>query len=423
MQDQDNTPSSPFGRGWIPGERDIGLPEDAPGAGLPPLPPSRALARSAPEQAAAPHHAFTPERRARFLALLAERGNVRHAAAAAGISAQSAYLARRRDALFAAGWEAALVEARHHVEQVLADRALDGVEEPVYYHGELIALRRRFDTRLLLAHLSRLDARAGRAGAAVGHAERFDEVLALVAGEAVPAGLAASMGAARAGKEAGTRGGAGDPLLPPERAAHVARATAGLGPGAYARARDRAGAEWDAWADAARARADALVEPHRRDSQPLPAGGPAEFKSLQRPEGVAPGEMDPGEAVPAGEDICPRTVSTVSTGPQAAWPDAGRVVQGDGGCGRQNGAGIAAGPMLACRPSRCDGLLPCSGFRLEQRDRAASGLFRAVRPGNRKSLPPDRSADRAGGCRTRNGPVAVMPGEHPDGLAPGYCAS
>jgi hypothetical protein len=54
-------------------------------------------------------------------------------------------------------WDAALVLARPQVEEVLADRALNGIVETVYYRGEEIATRTRFDTRLLLAHLGRLD--------------------------------------------------------------------------------------------------------------------------------------------------------------------------------------------------------------------------------------------------------------------------
>ena len=42
---------------------------------------------------------------------------------------------------------------------MLADRALNGVQEAVFYHGEEVATRTRYDSRLLLAHLARLDKR------------------------------------------------------------------------------------------------------------------------------------------------------------------------------------------------------------------------------------------------------------------------
>lgn len=164
--------TSAFGRGWIPLERDIGLPGDAlqNNAGPDDAP---AAQRSVPaadalpqEGAATPVYpqAFTPEKRGAFLLALAEHGNVRLAARAAGTSAQSAYVARRRDAGFAAGWEAALLCAADHAGQVLADRAIHGVTEPVWFRGEVVGTRTRYDNRLLLAHVARLDAHAARAG-------------------------------------------------------------------------------------------------------------------------------------------------------------------------------------------------------------------------------------------------------------------
>lgn len=108
------------------------------------------------------------------------------ACARVGMSRTSAYLLRRRDAGFAQGWQAALVLARRHVEEVLATRALDGVDEAVWFHGEKVGVRRRFDARLLLAHLARLDKAAEASGGEEGGdalALRFDETLALIAGE------------------------------------------------------------------------------------------------------------------------------------------------------------------------------------------------------------------------------------------------
>ncbi|MGB7372129.1 MAG: hypothetical protein WA907_12885, partial [Erythrobacter sp.] len=58
---------------------------------------------------------------------------------------------------FALAWDAALLAARAHAEATLADRAIKGVEEAVYYHGEEVARRTRYSDRLLLAHLARLD--------------------------------------------------------------------------------------------------------------------------------------------------------------------------------------------------------------------------------------------------------------------------
>lgn len=128
---------------------------------------------------------WTRERRVRFLTLLEQSGDVRACARACGLSTQSVYKLRRRDALFARSWKAAVLLARDHSEQVMACRALEGVEEPVYYRGEQVGSRRRYDTRLLLAHMARLDKLADDEAAGE-DAGRFDELLALVAGERAP---------------------------------------------------------------------------------------------------------------------------------------------------------------------------------------------------------------------------------------------
>lgn len=136
----------------------------------------------------APHNAFSPPRIAQFLAHLSLEGNVRAAALAAGVSAQTAYVRRRRDAAFAGLWDAALIVAREAAEQVLATRALHGTTETIWFRGEAVGERRRFDSRLLLAHLARLDARAARASAAVRQTvATFDETLAALAQGHAPA--------------------------------------------------------------------------------------------------------------------------------------------------------------------------------------------------------------------------------------------
>ena len=123
-----------------------------------------------------PHSVFTSRRMAEFCRNLAENGNVRLACRVAGVSAQTAYRARRATPAFAACWDAALVQSRMAVEQVLADRAINGVEEAVYYHGEEVAMRRRYDSRLLLAHLARLDKKAEELAAVLPEGE-FDAAL------------------------------------------------------------------------------------------------------------------------------------------------------------------------------------------------------------------------------------------------------
>lgn len=127
-----------------------------------------------------PATGWTPERKALFLDRLSVHGNARAACRAVGLSAEAAYRLRRRDPLFARGWAAAIVLGRENTIQVLGERAVEGVEEEIFYRGELIGTRRRYDSRLLLAHLARLD-RIADENTAGGDAGRFDELIAAIA--------------------------------------------------------------------------------------------------------------------------------------------------------------------------------------------------------------------------------------------------
>ncbi len=109
------------------------------------------------DQTLAAPQQFTRDAQADFLDALSNWGNVGAAARYAGVGRTTVYRMRRACPRFRRLWDAAPVLARPQVEAVLADRALNGVEEQVFYHGEEVALRRRYDARLLLAHLGRLD--------------------------------------------------------------------------------------------------------------------------------------------------------------------------------------------------------------------------------------------------------------------------
>ena len=295
-----------FGRGWIPVERDIGLPSDEAGfAGWAPHDPDDEPPRPLPSDtgvvsawvcpatggicrkpsaeaavvedgAFVSHHAWDAGRKVRFLHHLSEKGDVRAACARVGMSRQSAYVLRRRDAAFAQGWQAALVLARGHAEEVLATRALDGVEEAVWFRGELVGKRQRYDTRLLLAHLARLDRLAGDDESAVqALAGRFDEALAVIAGEDAAAHLGGEEGLPPRPVEErhAEEDGKADPLpLPPDRAEFVRE-----------RAEPAFVAANEAWIDAAE-EAEAAFEaehgfgvddPDRPEGLPDPAYPPA----------------------------------------------------------------------------------------------------------------------------------------------------
>jgi hypothetical protein len=133
---------------------------------------------------------------AAFLRALSATHSVSEAAKSVGRSRQSAYRLRSRlkGQPFDLAWEVAF----HHSYDVLAhaalDRALNGVEVPVYYKGELVDTYRRFDERLTVALLGRFTQGGnpgfGRLGPmAERHARDFESLLAKVeTGEAVDTG-------------------------------------------------------------------------------------------------------------------------------------------------------------------------------------------------------------------------------------------
>ena len=133
---------------------------------------------------------WTARKKAVFLDHLAQHGNARAACARVGLSREAAYRLRRRDPDFARGWGAAMVLANDAGSELLAACATEGIEHRVYFRGELVDTYRRIDTRLLLAHLARLD-RAADEKQARADAARFDELLAVIGGEPVPEGLRA----------------------------------------------------------------------------------------------------------------------------------------------------------------------------------------------------------------------------------------
>ncbi|MDO7842624.1 hypothetical protein [Sphingomonas immobilis] len=100
------------------------------------------------------HDGWTPERQRLFIAGLAKIGAVRPAARSAGMSAKSAYALRRRagpDSSFAAAWDRAVEAGGVMRDGTAIDRAIEGEEVPVFYRGQQVGSRKRYNTSLLLA--------------------------------------------------------------------------------------------------------------------------------------------------------------------------------------------------------------------------------------------------------------------------------
>lgn len=106
---------------------------------------------------------WTTERQFDFLEELAAHGNVEQAAAAADMSASSAYRLRARDAegAFAIGWRAASAMAYYAMRELAIARVTRGVTQPITYRGEIIGTKVIFSDRLLIELLKHLQPVAG----------------------------------------------------------------------------------------------------------------------------------------------------------------------------------------------------------------------------------------------------------------------
>ena len=110
----------------------------------------------APRGRAVRHDGWTETKRKRFLAALAETGNVAEAARVAGKGKSTAYVLRRSDPAFAEAWDIALEALADQLEAQLRDRVLNGVETVLHYQGKVFGTQRIFSDRLAVYLLSRL---------------------------------------------------------------------------------------------------------------------------------------------------------------------------------------------------------------------------------------------------------------------------
>ncbi|GAB5350221.1 hypothetical protein [Alteriqipengyuania sp. 357] len=132
-----------------------------------------------PPQVAAPfvpkEDRWTKPRMTEFLRQLAAHQCVAAAARAVGMSRQSAYRLRNRlkGEPFDIAWEAAFQHGYDALHQAALERALHGVEEPVFHAGEQVGTRRRYDERLTVFLLSRRNAQGAQRLSRYGAAAEF----------------------------------------------------------------------------------------------------------------------------------------------------------------------------------------------------------------------------------------------------------
>lgn len=142
------------------------------------------------------HDGWTLPKQVAFLRALSATHSVHEAARSVGCSRQSAYRLRSRlkGQPFDLAWEVAYYHSFDVLAHAALDRAINGVERPVFYKGEQVGSYRRFDEGLTVALLrsrtmegnpvfGRLKPMAER------HARDFESLLAKVeAGEVVDTG-------------------------------------------------------------------------------------------------------------------------------------------------------------------------------------------------------------------------------------------
>ncbi|WP_108811878.1 hypothetical protein [Sphingorhabdus sp. Alg231-15] len=130
--------------------------DDPPSPANLPIPAEEAEAPETPREKAyrekpyrVRHDGWTAERQNIFIESLAKTRCVRDASRMAGISWNSAYNHRKRSAAFAERWALALRRSDTTIGEVTWQRAVEGVEEDVWYHGKVVGQRTKYANDLL----------------------------------------------------------------------------------------------------------------------------------------------------------------------------------------------------------------------------------------------------------------------------------
>jgi len=102
------------------------------------------------------HDGWTPERQRHFIYALGQLGMVAAAARCVGMSRKSAYELLKRagaDSGFARAWAYAQAYGRVRADFAAVERAVNGVEVPIFYRGKQCGVKRVYNDRLLMIAL------------------------------------------------------------------------------------------------------------------------------------------------------------------------------------------------------------------------------------------------------------------------------
>lgn len=105
---------------------------------------------------------WTAAKTTKFLGELSRTGLLGDSAKAAGISRTSVTRRRKRDPAFERQVQQARQEATPALEAAAFHRAVEGVDEPILYAGEIVAYRKKYSDPLLRQLIARLDEQAAK---------------------------------------------------------------------------------------------------------------------------------------------------------------------------------------------------------------------------------------------------------------------
>lgn len=143
------------------------------------------------------HDGFTTKKRRRFLVQVAKSGCIRDGCRAAGVSKTTIERWRRKDPEFASRLAAALDRAAAVIEVLAWQRAVTGIEEPVFAYGKQVGMRiKRSDAIFRMLMIASDPAKYGRMGKVAQQAQGKGH------------GIVAGPGAAGSGKRRPMRGDA-----------------------------------------------------------------------------------------------------------------------------------------------------------------------------------------------------------------------
>lgn len=98
----------------------------------------------------------TPELENIFFDALAKTGNVFAACRASGLNRTAVYQQKDKDPTFATRWNDALQANIADFEMELKRRAVDGIQDPVFYRDKIVGYRRKCSDNLMMFSLSAL---------------------------------------------------------------------------------------------------------------------------------------------------------------------------------------------------------------------------------------------------------------------------